>query len=68
MGFQEFKIDYLKTTIPENKVSKLKTIGSIIDKDSLSFFATQYKNESDGKVRAAIINVVSKNLPEISAP
>jgi len=49
MGFQEFKVEYLKTTVPENKVNMINSISNLIDKDYLSFFSTQYKNESDRK-------------------
>jgi HEAT repeat protein len=64
MGFQEFRDDYLKTTVPENKMNMINTIGNFIDKDNLSFFASQYKNESDGKVRATIIEFIANSVPE----
>ncbi|MHA1242588.1 MAG: HEAT repeat domain-containing protein, partial [Promethearchaeota archaeon] len=68
MGFQEFLEDYLKKTVPENKVAMLNSIGNMIDKKDLSFFTTQYRNESDGKVRATIIDVVANSVPEASSP
>jgi len=66
MGFQEFKEEYLKITVPENKVDMINSINILIDKDFLSFFTTQYKNESDGKVRATIIDVVASSVPKAS--
>jgi HEAT repeat protein len=66
MGFQEFREDYLKATSPEEKISILKAVGNLNDKGSLSFFSTQYKTESDGKVRAEIVNYLSNNLSESS--
>ncbi len=41
MGFQEFKEDYLKVSVPENKVDMINSIYDLIDKKNLSFFATQ---------------------------
>jgi HEAT repeat protein len=46
----------------------INTIGNFIDKDNLSFFASQYKNESDGKVRATIIEFIANNVPEAGSP
>ncbi|GAH17910.1 unnamed protein product [marine sediment metagenome] len=41
MGFQEFKNDYVKAIAPDNKVDMINSINDLIDKKSLSFFATQ---------------------------
>jgi len=49
MGFQEFKENYLKATVPEKKVDLINSIENLINKNNLSFFATHYKNESDGE-------------------
>ncbi len=68
MEFQELKDKYLKETVPENKVDMINSFGNLIDKINLSFFALQYKNESDGKVRAKIIEVIANNVPEVSNP
>jgi len=68
MGFQEFKNDYVKAIAPDNKVDMINSISNFIDKNNLSFFATQYKNESDGKVRAMIIEVIANSVPEASSP
>ncbi|NVM17078.1 MAG: HEAT repeat domain-containing protein [Candidatus Lokiarchaeota archaeon] len=68
MEFQELKDKYLKETVPENKVDMINSFGNLIDKIDLSFFALQYKNESDGKVRAKIIEVIANNVPEVSSP
>ena len=68
MGFQELKENYLKETVPENKIDMINSFSNLIDKNNLSFFATQYRNESDGKVRAKIIEFVANSLPEASSP
>jgi len=68
MGFQEFETNYLKATVPEKKVNMINSVSHLIDKSNLSFFATQYKNESDGKVRAIIIDVIANSVPEASSP
>ncbi len=67
MEFQELKQNYLKETVPENKIDMINSFGNLIDKNNLSFFATQYKNESDGKVRAKIIEVIANSVPEASS-
>jgi HEAT repeat protein len=66
MGFQEFKEEYLKATGPEEKISILNAVGNLNENGSLNFFTTQYKNESDGKVRAEIINYLSNYIPKVS--
>ena len=38
MGFQEFKENYLKATVPENKADMINSIGNLINKKNLSFF------------------------------
>ncbi|GAG77395.1 unnamed protein product, partial [marine sediment metagenome] len=68
MNFQELKDNYLKETVPENKIDMINSFSNLIDKNNLSFFATQYKNESDGKVRAKIIETIANNVPETSSP
>ena len=67
MEFQELKENYLKETVPENKIDMINSFVTLIDKNDLSFFATQYKNESDGKVRAKIIEVISNSVTEASS-
>jgi len=67
MDFQEFKANYLKETVPENKIDKINSIANLIDENNLSFFATQYKSESDGKLRATIIDVIANSVPEASS-
>ncbi len=47
MGFQQFKEDYIKTTVPESRVEMLKSITNLIDRNKLSFIATLYKNKSN---------------------
>jgi len=64
MGFQEFKEGYLNETVPEIKVDMINSITNVIDNITLSFFATQYKNESDGKVRATIVDIIANRVPE----
>jgi HEAT repeat protein len=68
MDFQRLKENYLKETVPENKIDMLNSFGNLIDKNTLSFFATQYKIESDGKVRAKIIEIISNCEPAASSP
>ncbi|MBY9019823.1 MAG: HEAT repeat domain-containing protein [Candidatus Lokiarchaeota archaeon] len=67
MEFRDLKENYLKETVPENKISMIKSFSSLIDKNNLNFFASQYKNESDGKVRAKIVKVLASNVPNISS-
>jgi len=67
MGFQEFKDDYLKATAPEERINILNSVRNLSDNSDLSFFSTQYKQESDGKVRAEIINFISRNFANDSS-
>ncbi|MFX1449138.1 MAG: HEAT repeat domain-containing protein, partial [Promethearchaeota archaeon] len=66
MEFQEFKEKYLKETVPENKIEMISSFSNSINKSDLNFFATQYKNESDGKVRVKIIDIIANSAPEFS--
>ena len=67
MEFTELKENYLKETVPEKKIDMINSFSNSIDKSNMSFFATQYKNESDGKVRAKIIEVIATSVPEVSS-
>lgn len=66
MEFQDFKNNYLKETVPEKKIEKIKSFSETIDKEMLSFFATQYKNESDGKVRTEIVEIIGNSKLDTS--
>lgn len=68
MEFQELKDNYLKESVPENKIDMINSFSNLINKNNLSFFTTQYKNEPDGKVRAKLIEFIASNVPEDSSP
>ena len=66
MEFKELKDKYIKETIPKNKIEMIDLFSEFIDTHNLSFFVTQYKSESDGKVRAKIIELLANNVPKSS--
>ncbi len=66
MEFQDFKNEYLKETFPENKIDMIKTFNDTINKEMLSFFTTLYKNESDGKVRTEIVEILGSSKLDTS--
>ena len=66
MEFQDLRTNYLKETVPEKKIEMIKSFSETIDKEMLSFFTTQYKNESDGKVRTEIVEIIGNSKLDTS--
>jgi len=60
MGFQEFRDEYLKTTVPENKMNMINTIGNFIDKDNLSFLLRNIKTNQMVKYEQQLLNLLLK--------
>lgn len=60
MGFQEFRDEYLKTTVPENKMNMINTIGNFIDKDNLSFLLRNIKTNQTVKYEQQLLNLLLK--------
>jgi hypothetical protein len=60
MGFQEFRGEYLKTTVPENKMNMINTIGNFIDKDNLSFLLRNIKTNQTVKYEQQLLNLLLK--------
>jgi uncharacterized protein YcbK (DUF882 family) len=60
MGFQEFRDEYLKTTVPENKMNMINTIGNYIDKDNLSFLLRNIKTNQTVKYEQQLLNLLLK--------
>jgi HEAT repeat protein len=66
MNFQELKSSYLKETVPLKKIQIIESVALHFENGGLEFLLSQYKSESDGKVRKKIIDVAGKNINDIS--
>jgi len=66
MNFQELKSSYLKETVPLKKIQLIESVALHFENGGIEFLLSQYKSESDGKVRKKIIDVAGKNINDIS--
>ena len=66
MGFQELKSSYMKETVPLKKIQLIESVALHFKNGWLEFLLSQYKGETDGRVRKKMIDVAGKNINEIS--